>query len=209
MWSGLARAGTIAAAILVTTSACTSQGALYRRAPVYSGGIDRLAYDRGYTEGREKGASDASRRRSFDYQRHKEFRKADAGYRGYGDRNQYRTLFREGFVAGYDEGYRRYTSGSYGYPAPPASSRAPVYRAPTYGRAIPRYGSVAAENGYRDGYEAGRRDAADRRRADPVRVREYREGDRGYNSRYGSRDDYKREYRSAFMQGYDAGYRSR
>jgi hypothetical protein len=126
------------------------------------------------------------------------------GIGGYGDRNAYRSLFRDGFIAGYNEGYRRFAAAPYGYPPAPAPSRAPVYRGQT--RA---YGSVAAENGYRDGYDAGRRDAGDRRRFDPVRVSRYREGDHGYDRRYGSRDDYKREYRAAFQQGYDAGYRSR
>jgi hypothetical protein len=198
----------LAATVLLTASACASQSYYHR--PVAARTVDRLAYDRGYAEGREQGITDASRRRTFDYQRHKEFRKGDAGYRGYGDRNEYRALFREGFVAGYNEGYRRYASGPYGYPQPngypqrPTPSRAPIYRG-----SAPVYQSAAIENGYRDGYDAGRGDAGDRRRYDPVRVSRYREGDHGYESRYGSRDDYKRDYRAAFMQGYEAGYRSR
>lgn len=200
-------AGLLAAAMLTTASACASQNTLYRRTS-YPRGIDRVAYDRGYTEGRQQGASDASRGRNFDYQRHKEFRKADDGYRGYGDRHEYRRLYREGFIAGYDEGYRRYANGSYGYPQGPAPSRGPIFGGgPVYRGSTRGYGSPAAEHGYRDGYEAGRHDARDGRRFDPVRSTDYREGDGGYEGRYGSRDDYKREYRAAFQQGYEAGYR--
>ena len=67
--------------------------------------------------------------------------------------------------------------------------------------------SIATENGYRDGFEAGRDDARDRNRFDPVRSKRYREGDHDYDSRYGSRDAYKAEYRNAFRQGYEEGYR--
>ncbi|MCU1384860.1 MAG: hypothetical protein JWL71_3557 [Acidobacteria bacterium] len=69
-----------------------------------------------------------------------------------------------------------------------------------------RYISVAAQNGYRDGIEAGRDDARHRERFDPVRARRYRQGDHDYDRRYGSRDEYRREYRSAFEQGYREGY---
>ena len=40
-----------------------------------------------------------------------------------------------------------------------------------------------------------------------VRAKRYREGDHDYNDRYGSRDLYKRDYRAAFTQGYEQGYR--
>ena len=66
---------------------------------------------------------------------------------------------------------------------------------------------VAAHNGFTDGYDAGRRDASRGDRFDPVRDRRYREGDHDYNSRDGSRPEYKREYREAFQRGYERGYR--
>jgi hypothetical protein len=68
------------------------------------------------------------------------------------------------------------------------------------------YNDVAARNGYRDGLDAGRDDARHRERFDPVRARRYREGDHDYDRRYGSRDEYKREYRSAFERGYRDGF---
>jgi hypothetical protein len=83
----------------------------------------------------------------------------------------------------YDDGYRRGTA-------------YPVYRGP----------SRAAEIGYRDGIEAGRDDARHRERFDPVRARRYRSADHDYDRRYGSRDEYAREYRANFERGYRNGY---
>jgi hypothetical protein len=48
--------------------------------------------------------------------------------------------------------------------------------------------SPAAQVGYRDGLDVGRNDANDRESYDPRRSKSYREGDRDYNNRYGSRD---------------------
>ena len=55
----------------------------------------------------------------------------------------------------------------------------------------------------------GRRDARDGQRLDPGRAKWYRNGDRDYDRRYGSRDDCKRDYRAAFRQGYEEGSRIR
>jgi hypothetical protein len=190
-----------AAVVLLTTAACASNGGLYR----YPGGvrpgirqIDDQAYRNGFEEGRVQGENDARRGRSFDYRRHGAYRNAQDGYGGYGNRNEYQRVFRQGFEAGYNDGYRRYARDSR-YPQPNVyggQSRSPVY------------GSPATESGFRDGFEQGQRDARDGRRFDPVRAPRYREGDHDYNGRLGSRDDYKREYRLAFQQGYDQGYRA-
>ena len=83
-----------------------------------------------------------------------------------------------------------------------ATTVAAVYYPPNRGV----YRSPAADNGYRDGFEAGRDDARDGDRYDPVRTSRYRSGDHNYDGRYGSRDVYKRDYRAAFEQGYREGY---
>lgn len=179
--------GLLLAAVVGTTSACASQGALYRY-PIAARGVDQRAYSVGYNEGLRRGEQDARRRRSFDYARHDDYRDGDNGYHGYGDRNGYRGLYRQGFVAGYNDGYRRYARGS-------------------FGNVRGRYASPAAQNGYRDGFAQGRDDARDGDRYDPVRASRYRSGDRDYDRRYGSRNDYQREYRAAFQAGYDDGFR--
>jgi hypothetical protein len=183
----------VSAAILsVASSACATQSAYYRPYPTPVASVDQRAYTHGYDEGRSAGANDARRNHRFDYSRYSDYRDADNGYRGYGDRNAYRTLYREGFVAGYNDGYRRYAR----------TNSDPVY--PARGG---RYVSPAAQNGYRDGYDGGRDDARDHDRYDPIRDSRYRSGDHGYDSRYGPRDAYKQEYRSAYEQGYERGYR--
>jgi len=196
-----------AAAVLLTTSACASGN--YQRYPRPGGvyRVDDRAYRNGYEEGRIQGQNDAQRGRSFDYGRHSEYRNAQIGYGGYGNRNEYRDVFRQGFQEGYNEGYRRYArtgSRESGYP-----SRAPVYRGNPgtiyNGTAVPR--SVAGQIGFQDGLEQGQNDARNRKAFNPTGAKRYRSGDHEYNNRYGSRDAYRREYRAAFQQGYEQGYR--
>jgi len=68
--------------------------------------------------------------------------------------------------------------------------------------------NVAYNNGYQKGLEKGRQDARDRDSYDPVRYKEYRNADNGYNSRYGSKDEYKLAYRDGFEAGYAQSYRA-
>ena len=67
--------------------------------------------------------------------------------------------------------------------------------------AAPEATAIAFDNGYADGYEAGRRDADRRRPFDPNGEGRYQSGNRGYDSRYGSRDWYRDEYRNGFRSG--------
>jgi hypothetical protein len=67
--------------------------------------------------------------------------------------------------------------------------------------------SAAAQSGYRDGLEKGHEDADDRDSYDPNRHSWYRSADRGFESRYGSKESYQAEYRRGFLEGYDAAYR--
>ena len=199
-------AGALTAA-LIASSACAVPSGYNRYPTANPRAVDERAYSLGYDQGRTRGENDGRRNRSFDYGRYGEYRDADRGYRGYGDRNAYRSLFRQGFIAGYNDGYRRYARGGYGYPSPSYPSPSypsPSYPSPTYDG---RYGSPAAQNGYRDGYAQGRDDARDGDRFDPIRSIRYRSGDHDYNNRYGPREEYKREYRAAFQQGYSQGYR--
>jgi hypothetical protein len=132
---------------------------------VYGRDIERRAYDYGYREGLQQGNSDARRNRSFSPESHSEFRNADDGYsRSDGDRSFYRQNYRQGFQVGYRESYDRLARSSvYG-------NRGGVYGGPVV---TPRVGvgvgGYAAQVGYRDGFDAGRNDARDRNRFDPVR----------------------------------------
>ena len=210
----------LAVGVAMAAPACAAQTYGYGnsgRNGGYARELERRAYENGFREGVQEGQNDARRGRDFSYQRHDEYRDADDGFRRIdGDINLYRRSFRQGFQTGYSGSYNRDArnggygrdprgNGSYGRNEP---GRNGGYSSPNGGYGTNRggYGSPAAENGYRDGLEAGREDARDRNRFDPVRAKRYREGDHDYNGRYGSREDYKREYRSAFEQGYREGY---
>jgi hypothetical protein len=198
----------LAGGVAFASPACAAQiyGSGYPRDGAYGRDLERRAYDNGFREGVEEGQNDARRNRDFSPQRHSEYRDADQGYhRDYGDREYYRRSYRQGFEAGYRESYSR--NARYGRDERVVIP--PVVIAPGYppaNRSYGSYGAIAQQNGYRDGLEAGRKDARDRERFDPVRAKRYREGDHDYDDRYGSRDQYKREYRSAFEQGYRDGY---
>ena len=199
----------LVAGLSLAAPACA--GTTYdQRYPVFDRD-DRTYYDGGFRDGRESGVDDARRGRSYDLSRHGEYRDNRRG-NDQGDL----LAFRDGFAAGYDEGYRLYARGNtrggypsastYPYPPPPASTY-PRQQVPYYGAYGGRYASPAAENGYRDGVEEGQRAAHDSNRFDPVGEKRYRKGDHNYEKQYGSRDEYKREYRAAFQQGYSEGYR--
>ena len=193
------------AGVAIASPACAAQvyGQTYPRGGVYGGNrdFDRRAYDNGYREGLEEGRNDARHDRNFSYDRHNEYRDADDGYhRRDGDREFYRRSYRRGFEAGYNEAYRgsarNWRGGAY-----------PTYRNYPTGPSNGSYGGFARDNGYREGVDAGRRDARDSERFDPIRaMKRYYRDDSGYDNRYGSRDDYKRDYGAAFEQGYREGY---
>jgi len=199
-------AALLVAGLSMAGPACATQTYGYR-GDVYGRDIQRQAYDYGYRDGVRNGERDGRSGRSFSFNRHDAWRDADGGYsRGYGDRDFYRRNYRRGFEAGYTESYNRlggYSRDPRVYPSYPTYPTYPAYPAP--GRAVVR--SRAADVGYRDGLEAGRDDARDRRSFEPQRSRRYRDGDHEYDNRYGSRDEYKRDYRTAFQQGYSEGFR--
>jgi hypothetical protein len=67
----------------------------------------------------------------------------------------------------------------------------------------------AFDRGYREGVQRGEQDARSGREFQIERDRIYRDGDRGYNNRYGSRDSYRNDFRRGFSSGYRSGYRLR
>jgi hypothetical protein len=189
----------LAAAALVTTPACAAR--VYPQPSPIGDRDDRAFYNRGLNEGRAIGIEDARRERPFDVHAHREWRDID---RQHVDRDDVRA-YRQGFEVGYGEGYHRLARTDYP-PVPPYPPPQPS-RAPYSGEGHDRYVTPAAQNGYRDGLDEGRRDAHDRERFDPVRSRRYRSADHDYDRRYGPLDVYKREYRDAFQRGYEEGYR--
>jgi hypothetical protein len=67
------------------------------------------AFQNGYRDGLTKGRDDGEDRDRFDVDRHSWYRSADRGYESrYGGRASYQEVYRQGFEAGYAEGYRVY-----------------------------------------------------------------------------------------------------
>jgi hypothetical protein len=195
----------------------------------------RLAYDNGFREGLKEGEKDGRKNDRFAYQDEKGFQRADKGYhREYGSLDRYRQSFRSGYADGYADGYRRYSAG-YGanrngdyrngraiprrdtypngrdtYPngrdTYPNRSGYPNYPDSSDGR-YGGYRNDAVQSGVNDGYEKGVEDARKNRSFDPLRHAWYRSGDRHYDSRYGSREQYKDLYRRGFRDGYERGFR--
>lgn len=94
-------------------------------------------------------------------------------------------------------GYGQYPSTRDGRTAP---------RSPNYGSGGSYYNNVAFNNGYTDGLEKGREDVTERRAYDPSRHSRYRSADHLYDRQYGSKDQYKSDYRQGFIDGYDSAF---
>jgi hypothetical protein len=200
----------LAVAIVASASAASAQ---VRRHDGYYGARAGYGYDSGYREGLQHGERDARQNRPFDYNDSRDYRRADRGYdRRTGDVDSYRREFRRGYEVGYREGYSRYgysrdrsgygnrgyeypNRGGYGYPSRGGYGYPGGYAGPAY------------QYGFSEGYEKGLEDLRDRDPYEPTRHKWYREGDRHYNNRYGSRDAYRNEYRFGFREGYDRAFR--
>jgi flagellar biosynthesis/type III secretory pathway protein FliH len=63
----------------------------------------------------------------------------------------------------------------------------------------------AYDRGYREGYKQGEQDAR-RNRYELGRDSVFRDGDRGYDDRYGTRDRYRRDFRRGYEEGYRAAF---
>lgn len=66
--------------------------------------VDRAAFDGGYRDGYARGREDARDGDRYHTQRHREYRSADNGR--WGSRGRAQSEYRDGFLAGYEEGYR-------------------------------------------------------------------------------------------------------
>ena len=84
---------------------------------------NQIALSRGYQDGLYTGQNDARRGQSYNPQRSHFYRDATDGYdRRFGNRGQYKQAFRNAFLRGYEEGFRRYGGynrrGGYGRQTP-------------------------------------------------------------------------------------------
>jgi hypothetical protein len=176
----------------------------------YDNGSVSYAYDNGYRAGAREGERDARDGKQPGFKRDNAYEDADWGFRG-GDKGRYKYEFRRGYEAGYDTAYHRSARGGW-YDNRGWNDTRPGVEVIVPGPSYPAYGDgynvgrVAYDNGYRDGLEEGHRDVHRDRPYGLWRCDRFRDGDHGYNGRFGSRDAYRTDYRSGFRAGYDAGY---
>src|SRR5688572_8555529 len=102
--------------ILVTVASSTAQ-AQYRRYDRRNDNYGewsrrnalQVARERGYSYGMSVGAADAQRGQSFNPQRSRYWKNATEGYdNDFGNRGQFKQIFRNAFEQGYREGFQRY-----------------------------------------------------------------------------------------------------
>ena len=67
-----------------------------------------VARQQGYSYGLNVGAADAQRGQNYNPQRSHYWRNATEGYNSYGNKGQYKQIFRNAFEQGYREGFQRY-----------------------------------------------------------------------------------------------------
>lgn len=75
------------------------------------GNGNQVALNQGFQDGLYTGSSDAQRGQNYNPQRSHFYRNGhgnNGGYGGYGNNYQYQQAYRNGFLQGYDQGFRRY-----------------------------------------------------------------------------------------------------
>ena len=174
-------------------------------------------YEHGYRDGADRGRQDRERGLG------RNFRDNDylAGARDYdpsfGSRRDYMSGYQEGYLAGYDDGYNYYDRPGrygqlYGRRGDNSSRRGggdgfsrneipPGTRPGTGG-----YADAAFDVGYREGIAAGQQDQRQNVRSDFRRSQAYRNGDAGYRSSFGDRNQYRQDFQDGFERGYQDGY---
>jgi hypothetical protein len=206
---------TLAATLALATPAAAQFGP--RQNPGWWTEGQDTARAEGYREGFERGDEDRRDRRAFNYTDERTYRNADRGYRReFGDRDTYRRAFRGAYVAGYRDAYHggayvnrdAWSRAGYPGPFPPYPNRyrgsLPQGRYPGYSIGI----AAARTNGFEDGYTKGLEDARDADRFDPTRHGWYKSASRGYRGPFGSKAFYRDQYRLAFREGYERGFRN-
>ena len=78
--------------------------------------------------------------------------------------------------------------------------------APATRQSSGRYADAAFDAGYREGIAAGQQDQRQNVRSDFRRSQLYRNGDAGYRSSFGDRNEYRQDFQDGFERGYQDGY---
>ena len=184
----------------------------------------QYAYQAGYQDGFSYGDEARAQGYRHDYQS-EDYRRADRGYdRFMGERDDFQKSYRNGYKAGYDDGFNgRRGSSNNGYdpysrnngsdPNSRDSRNGPYSRNngsdpdSRYNRNDPysRNGG-ASDFGYRDGTMMGQKDRQNGKDFRPQKNEPYEDANHGYRKEYGNKNFYKEQYRQAFVRGYEDAY---
>ena len=110
---------------------------------------------------------------------------------------------------------QRSSSQQFNYDNDPYFYSAPIYRYQRAGQyyTLNQYGAnllrQAIDEGYGEGFRAGRADRMDNWRSDYRNSYAYQDASYGYSGYYLDRDEYSYYFRQGFQRGYDDGYYSR
>jgi len=148
-------------------------------------GYNNQQVQQGYQYGVNTGASDAQHRQSYSPQRSHYYRDASS------------QAFRDGFVRGYDQGYRQY-AGNVGYDNRGYGNNGYYgnggYRNNGSYGGYGGYNSQELNSGYQQGINTGASDGRNGKNYSPERSRYYRNAS-------------TQAFREGFVRGYDDGYR--
>ena len=180
----------------------------------YPGGsldAHRHGFEHGYRDGYEYGERVRSEGTGLDFHT-AAYRNAMRGYDpAFGPAEAFRDGYRDGYQSGAQDAYSgavsrlRQTFGRRDYdPDRYRGDDAQVYRQHRWGSQ-----DVAGDIGYRDGVNAGTRDAEANSPFRPHEHEAWTNADHGYTDSYGARADYIQNYRAAFDAGYRDGYGAR
>jgi len=161
---------------IITTASTTADAQWSNRS---YGGYNNQQVQQGFQYGVNTGASDAQRRQTYSPQRSRYYRDAPT------------QAFREGFVRGYEQGYRQY-AGNYGN----GGYRNDGYYGNTGygGYRNGNYEQQELNAGYQQGLNTGADDGRRNKSYSPERSRYYQRAS-------------TQAFREGFIRGYDAGYR--
>lgn len=161
------------------------------RVPSYNNDTQQLGYEHGYRDGADRGRQDRDGGRGRTQDSNDYLSSARYSYQpSFGNRRDYMNAYREGFQAGYDDGFNYYDRpGRYGqiYGSQQSNGRQQQGRDNRGGVQRPPF-----DSGYREGVTFGQQDVQRNARSDYRQNESYRRGDRNYQD--------------GFERGYQDGY---
>jgi hypothetical protein len=166
-------------------------------------------YEHGYRDGADRGRQDRERGLGRNFRDNDYLEGAREYDPSFGNRQAFMSGYQEGYRAGYDDGYNFYDRpGRYGELYGGRGENYSRGRQDARTSREPYSGSTDAafDAGYRQGIAAGERDRRQNNRSDFRRSPEYRNGDTGYRSGFGDRNEYRQNFQDGFERGYQDGY---